>query len=193
MKTSFAFITLALSVSAVAQERVELNSKKVSVNSSEAVLVRTSQTPETVEITFRVPMANSVCERSSTHSVYLTSGLECGYDLQTRYVYVHGRGGSRRYLETYNYPRTCMVNRSYCVEYGTSTMTESDTMKLKFKDLPALGGSETDTFKIRANQKRVDSEGVLYDISPLQTLVPYKVEKKKVLGLFNTTYVVEKN
>ncbi len=188
MKKSFALIALALSLSAFSQEEVQLNSKKVYVNSAEAILVRTNQTPETVEVTFQVPMANSICIRQAYTQVYAYSGFECGYYTGSRVVY-YGRG-LRRY-ETYSYPRQCLITQAYCAEYASSTRTEPDTMKLKFKNLAALGDSESETFRVIANQKRPDSDGVLYNITPVKTVVPYKVEKKKVLGLFNTTYVVE--
>lgn len=64
-------------------------------------------------------------------------------------------------------------------------------MKIRFKNLPPLGDSESETFKIAARQKERDSKNVTYDVTPVKTLKNYKVSQKKVLFLNIDSYVVE--
>ncbi len=93
--------------------------------------------------------------------------------------------------ERIQYPRTCMVPETYCVQYGTATSMERDSMKIKFKDLPALGDSESETFSIVATQKRYDSGSVVFEIKPLETLREYEIKRKKILFFKTDTYIVE--
>lgn len=64
-------------------------------------------------------------------------------------------------------------------------------MKIRFKNLPPLGDSESETFKISARQKERDSKNAIYDFTPVKTLKNYKVSQKKVLFLNIDSYVVE--
>lgn len=193
---------LLLSVSAFAQERIELRKAEINVGADSAIVVRTNKTPDTVELTFRVPMENSVCERYDTRYVVVTSGLQCGYDYYERRVPAgsvcvrsdrHGR--CHRFETTYRIervqrPRTCTVAQSYCTQYGTATSYEEDKMKIRFKDLPALGDSESETFSITATQKRYDSGSVVFEVKPLETLREYEVNRKKILFIKTDTYEV---
>lgn len=204
MKKAIALLTLVLSLGAFAQESVELNAEEVSINASEAIVVRTNKTPGTVEITFLVPMANSICERYETRHVLRQSSVHCGYETRIRRV-SQGRVCTRtnphngvclNWRETFRqervqYPRTCMVPETYCAQYGTATSMERDSMKIKFKGLPALGDSESETFSVAARQKTYDGENVVYDVKPLETLREYKVSQKKFLGFKRDSYVVE--
>lgn len=211
MKKTFAILALALSLAAIAQETtpaqapVELNAEKISINASSATVVRTNKSPNTVEISFRVPMANSVCERYETRHILRTSGAYCGYDIIERRV-LAGRICTRKNpykpeeclrwedtfrIERVQRPRTCMVPETYCAQYGTATSYETDSMKLKFKDLPALADSETDTFSIVATQKRYDSGSVVYEVKALETIREYEIKRKKILFFNTDTYIVE--
>lgn len=205
MKTTLITSLLVLSFSAFGQERVELSSELTDINDSTATVVRTNKTPEKVEITFRVPMANSVCERYDTRAVLRTSGMYCGYDIIERRISA-GRVCTRRHPqkpdecqrweETYRFeriqrPRTCMVPETFCVQYGTATSFERDSMKLQFKDLPSLADSESETFLITAQQKRLDNGDVVYEVKPLETLREYKVTQKKFLLWKRDAYVIE--
>ena len=203
MKSLLTILALTMSLSTFAQERVELNAGKVSVNSDAAVVVRSNKTPETVEITFRVPMANSVCERYETRYVVRQSAAHCGEDVRYNRVRVRrcvqqdpANGRCTRYMEEWrderiSIPRTCPVPETYCAQYGTAVSREDDKMKIRFKNLPLLGDSETETFEIKARQKTYDGESVVYDVKPLETLREYKVAQKKVLGFKLDSYVVE--
>lgn len=207
MKKTIALLALVLSLGAFAQEtetRVDLNAEKIDVGASSATVVRTNKSPDTIELTFRVPMANSVCERYETRHVLRTSGAYCGYDyferrVRTGQVCVRTNphnGQCLRYQDTFRVerhqrPRTCMVPETYCAQYGTATSYERDSMKLKFKDLPALGDSESETFSIVATQKRYDSGSVVFEVKPLETLREYEIKRKKILFFKTDTYVVE--
>lgn len=63
-------------------------------------------------------------------------------------------------------------------------------MKIRFKDLPALGDSESETFSITATQKRYDSGSVVFEVKPLETLREYEVNRKKILFIKTDTYEV---
>lgn len=69
MKNFLAFLILTTSVSAIAQERVMMNSKSVEARGSSAELVRTARTPNVVTVTFNVPMANTYCAEPRTEVV----------------------------------------------------------------------------------------------------------------------------
>lgn len=202
MKTILMMIALSLSLSAFAQERKVLVSKSETVNGSEAILVRTANTPDVVEVTFQVPMTDMVCAAYSTRIITVTSGSQCGYvervtGYTTRTVCTRTNPHNGQCLRTETqripvvsrYARTCQVSESYCARYAPSTNYESDKVRIKFKKLPALGGTEEDTILVKANQRRVDGENVEYTITPMQTVVPYKVEKKGILGY--DSYVIE--
>jgi hypothetical protein len=204
MKKTIAFLAFALSLSAFAQESVILSSKNESVNAAEAIAVRTNKTPNTVEISFRIPMDNSVCERYETTLTLRTSSLHCGNDYRirrvTERVCTRTNPHNKQCLNYENrtreirtaHARTCMVPTTFCAQYGTATSYKRDTMKIKFKNLPALGDSESETFLISAEQKSYNGSNVVYEVKPLETLREYKVSQKKVLGLFKVdSYVVE--
>ena len=203
MKALFVLLALATSLSTFAQERVELLSEKVSVSSDAAIVVRTNKTPETVVITFKVPMANSVCERYETRYVVRQSSTYCGEDVRYNRVRVRrcvqtdpNNGRCVRYHEEWrderiSIPRTCPVPETYCAQYGTAVTRENDEMKIRFKNLPSLGDSESETFEIKARQKTSDGENVIYDVKPVETLREYKVSQKKILGFKLDSYVVE--
>lgn len=202
MKKLIALLALTLSLTAIAQERVVLNSKDISVSNAEAILVRTSETPSVVEVVFQVPMAQQVCQAYGTRIVVVTSGSQCGYTERvtgytTRTVCTRTNPHNGQCLRTetqripvvQRYARSCSVSETYCASYGTVTRYESDKVRIKFKNLPALGGTEEDTFSVRARQRSYDGENVVYDITPMQTVVPYNVEKKGILGY--DSYVIE--
>lgn len=203
MKSILTVLALALSLSAIAQERVELNAKEISVNTEEAIVVRTNKTPETVKITFKVPMAESVCVRYETRHVFRQSAAYCGEDIHYRQVRVRhcverapDSGRCVRFQEGWRteriaIARSCMVPETYCAEYGTAVSRENDGMKIRFKNLPALGDSESETFHVKARQKNYDGVNVVYEVTPLQTLREYKVTQKEVLGLNLDSFVIE--
>lgn len=189
MKQFFSLVILLSAFNSFAQERVLLNSKEVRINASEAILVRTSETPDDVKLNLQVPMDNQYCAETGmrqvssicSRTVYRHGGQtvcvrrnpynNVCLNSQTRYTEVPSR-------QTYS----CLVPQSYCVRYDVGTSYEMDSVKIKFKKLPSLGGSEEETFLIRAQQKRLDSGNVVYEIIPQSTLGDYEVKDKGFLG-----------
>jgi hypothetical protein len=212
MKKFIMLLTLALSVSAFAQDtvetenivdpnRVELNAEHVYVNNDQATIVRTSQTPETVKITFQIPMAERVCDRYETRSVLVTSTLQCGQDrviVRVRVADVCTRRNpvsnqclrmEQRFEDRVSYrTRSCYVPQTVCAQYGTSVQTAPDEVKIKFK-LADLAAGEEETFSVKAQQKNYDGTNVVYDIKGISTKVPVKVKSK---GWFGTdSYIID--
>jgi hypothetical protein len=203
MKAALFGLSIVFSITSFAQETIELDSEQVEVRASEAKVIRTNRTPETVEISFLVPMANSVCERYETRYVTHTSGSLCGWDTHVRripvgQVCVRTNHSGRCILwqdtfreEVVHFPRTCTLPDTFCAERGTATTFERDTMKVRFKNLPALSDSESETFKISARQKNYNGRNVVYDVRAIKTLRDYKISQKKFLFWKRDAYVVE--
>jgi hypothetical protein len=207
MNMLVALITLTVSVGAIAQDKVVLNDKEVRVNADRAILVRTAETPKKVEVIFQVPMANSVCEdyrsrvvpRMCTRTEHIYQNRQVCRDVAVPPSNPNAPRGPR-----YNPPtrRECRMERvivgtrritydcsfteTYCARYGTNVSTESDKVKIKF-NLPALAGTEEETFVVTAKQRRYDGSNVEYDIIPENE--SYAVEKKGILGY--DSYVIE--
>jgi hypothetical protein len=202
MKKLMTISAVAISLSCFAQERIILTSDEVNVTSTEAILVRTAETPDIVRVKFNVPMSNSVCEAYSTRFVLVTSGAQCGYNeyvsgytTRTICLRTNPQNGKCLRIETQRipviqrHPRTCQVPETYCSSYGTITNYETDEVKIKFKKLPELGGTEEDTFMVKARQKSYNGQNVIYEISSIQTVVPYTVKSKGLFGF--DSYVIE--
>ncbi len=197
MKKMFALLALTLSISGFAQERVVLDYDTARASGPDAILVRTAATPNTVVVTFQVPMTQQVCERYDSRLVIVTSGSECGYDQDIiwdtdRYCARRNphnkqcvRYETRRVARTVTRARTCSIPQSYCASYGTVTNYRADNVKIKFKNLPALTNAEEETFLVSADQKRMDGDNVVYNIRPLTTIYPlneYEVDSRGVFG-----------
>jgi hypothetical protein len=202
MKKFFALCTLLLSLSALAQERVVLNSSQVRVNASAAVLVRTAQTPDVVKVTFMVPMSGSVCQAYSTRYVRVTSSMHCGTvrrvsGYTTRTVCIRRNPHNNECLRTRtekvpvysSHPGTCTIPETYCSSYATVTNYEPDEVKFKFKKLPTLGGTEEDLISVRARQRSFDGENVVYDVNVIQSVIPYEVKDRGLFG--SDKYVIQ--
>jgi hypothetical protein len=199
MKMSFALIVLSLSLGAFAQvvdpvpaapAEVLLNSKNVRVGSDEAVLVRTASTPKVVRVSFQVPMSNSVCEQMGTRMV----STICYDNVVTRYrtadVCIRRNPynnrcvnwGPRYATRVTRVARSCVVPQTYCVSYGTNVRRESDEVKIKFKNLPVLAGTEEDKFLVKAAQKNYGGSNVVYDIKVVESRGNYVVKDRGFLG-----------
>ncbi len=186
-------LTLGLCASAQAQERVELNSARKTINTDEAILVRTASTPKKVKLKMNVPMYNSQCLRYETRYVLRTSGALCGYAVTERHIRERvcvRRDNRNRCLRYENRvrvvrastPRTCRVAESYCVDYGTVSRRELDQVTIKFKNASELLAGEEETFVIRAKQNRYGGGGVKFEIEPVSTANEYEVKDKGFLG-----------
>jgi hypothetical protein len=207
MKKIITLLALTVSVGAFAQEKVILNSKEVRVNTDRAILVRTADTPKKVEVTFQVPMANSICEDYRTRIIprmcIRTEQVRTGTRRECRDVVITPSNPNAPRGPRYNPPTRrecrdvpvyttrqyrydCSYTESYCARYGTNVSTESDKVKIRF-DLPALAGSEEETFVVTAKQRTYDGSNVEYDIIPENE--SYDVKKKGILGY--DSYVIE--
>lgn len=198
MSKIFTFCFFFLSLNALAQESIVINSPKLSARTQEVILVRASHSPNKTEVTFPVQMQHRVCMENDIRTVYRQSGPECGYDyierrvpgerfcIETRADGKCIRWRQEHRIERVQVARSCYVQEVYCVRYGTETRVKYDDMTLAFKSLPALGGSETETFLVTARQKEYDSGSVKYEVKALSTLQTYKIKKKKTfLGIGN--------
>jgi hypothetical protein len=211
MKKFISLMVLTLSVSAFAQERVLLNSSEVVTPSSSVTLVRTAATPKKVEIKFtNIPTTTRVCyERYvvprtcfRTVDVYRTERV-CR-DVTSTPAPTPGRPTGPRYNPPGTTTRVCS---NVQVRVGTRQMpydcsysecryrTEgsgvvSDKVKIKF-ELPALGGTEEETFAVTATQNGSDNSNIVYSIVPTSTINnrSYKVDKKGLFGY--DSYVIE--
>lgn len=199
MSKLLTFCFFFLSLSAVAQESVVINAPKLTARSQEVILVRSSLSPNKTEVTFPVQMQHRVCMQHDSRTVYRQSGLECGYDYHERRVPSGARycietrtdGQCLRWrqdhrIERVQVARSCYFQEVYCSRYGTETRVKYDDMTLAFKNLPALGGSESETFLVTARQKEYDSGSVKYEVKAISTLEAYQIKKKKTfLGIGN--------
>lgn len=207
MKLSIALLALTVSVASFAQDRVIMNSKNVQVGTDSAVLVRTANTPKVVEVTFQVPMRNSYCAEPRTETVaYACNRTETFYVTErhcTREVIPPSNPNAPR-GPNYNPPTrevcrdvrvartrtlrsTCYSTRSWCARYATDVSREADKVKIKFKNMPALGGTEEEAFRVSAQQRTTDASNVLYDIVSEDD--KYEVVKKGILGF--DSYVIQ--
>ena len=198
MSKLFTFCFFFLSLNALAQESIVINASKLTSRTQQVILVRTAYSPNKTELTLPVQMQHRVCMQNSLRTVFRQSGPECGYD------YVERRVPGERYctetrpngqcsrwrqdhrIEHVQVARSCYVQEVYCARYGTETRIKYDDMTLAFKGLPALGGSESETYLVTARQKEFDSGSVKYEVKALSTLQPYQIKKKKTfLGIGN--------
>ncbi len=207
MKSIIAILALTVSVASFAQEKVYLTKKKVEVAGSSATLMRVASTPSVVEVTFNVPMRNSICRQTETYRVpqtcsrpvtvyrterrctdvpVVTSNPNAprgpNYNPPTRRVCEDVRVASGTIYQRYD----CSYISSRCVAWDVNTNTEKDKVKIKFKNMPALGGTEEEEIKVSARQRTTDATNVLYDIEVSEK---YEVVKKGIFGV--DSYVIK--
>lgn len=94
-------------------------------------------------------------------------------------------------VSSHSIPYDCSYNTTYCFQEGTDIRRESDKVKIKFKNLAPLGGTEEETFRFAARQRQQDGSNVVYDINILSTVgnKEYEVKSKGILGF--DSYVIE--
>ena len=186
--------------SAFAQETVNLDRDRIFINSHEAILTRTNQTPNKIKIDMMVPMSEPVCERRETRMVYRRSSIHCGTVVERRVIQdrecvqrdANNRCVTYRRTErvvTRHIPRTCLVPESYCSQYGSVTDYEKDSVTIQFKKASNLAEGEQELFSIRAEQKRMGSDSVNYIIETVEAQREYKIKQG---GIFRRgTYTIE--
>ena len=190
-----------MSVGAFAQETKILDgSSDFFVAGASATLVRTAQSADKFEVTFQ----NIAMTRSEAQYETVTRPGTCYRPVQHTQTRTTCTNGPRtpqnpsgrschtgQVTTTTQVPYSCMVTSTVYRGQLTIPYTGSDKVKIKFKGLPNLGGSETETFDIVAFQKDSSSSNVIYTITPRSTTngAGYAVEKKGILGY--DSYVIE--
>lgn len=184
---------LFISNLAFGQEKVLLNSKHISIDRDQAIIVRTSQTPEKVKIVMDIPMDHTVCTQYGTQYVYGQDPY-CGYVHSTRLVCRDvcvqtsppGSGTCVRRArqcqnEAYTYMRSCHYPVTVCVQRGVVTTEAGDQVTIEF-DLPKLADGETEEFQLIADQKYRDGSNVIFNLRQL-TGTARDIKNIRVLGL----------
>lgn len=185
---------LFLSNLAFGQTRVELNSKHISINDDQVIIVRTSETPETVKLTLEVPMDYRVCTQYGTQYVYGQNSY-CGYQTGVRTICRDvcvqtstQNGGTclRRqrqcHNESYTVTRSCHYPVTTCVATGIQTSHAGDQVTIDFK-LSALGAGETEEFQLVAEQKYTDGDNVIFNLRSLTPNKSFEIKNIRILGL----------
>ena len=181
MKHVLKCLPLIVSFSAIAQREVTpVSSKHVAVTGSKAILVRTNETPDMVRLVFKMSIPQKVCKATALQTVTKTSATECGSD--SKEVRVQ-RGRNRYETVTREFPRTCQVKQTVCVSEAIELSEEFDTVRVIFRDLPALGDGETDKFVVTAHAQSVETPDFRFSVKPLATALPYRVHQVRFLGL----------
>ena len=201
MKKLITIVALTLSVGAFAQVTEVLDKSDETVGSSKATLIRTLDTKDKFEVTFQnIPLEFYRCTQSHvqtrTYACGTTSHQVGTRNVPTCVEYYPGTNRCRR-METRTVPvmrnetRYCTSTDVICDQKQWVTESTNDKVKIKFKNLPDLAGTETESFLVEAFQKDRDFSNVSYRITPISTLngATYVVEKKGILGY--DSYVIE--
>lgn len=184
---------LFLSNLAFGQEKVLLNSKHINIDTDKVIIVRTSETPETVKLVLDVPMDHRVCTQYGTEYRY-GQDPSCGYvhdvRLVCRDVCVQTsapnsgtcvRRARQCQNEAYTYMRSCHYPVTVCQATGIQTTEAGDQVTIDFKLAPLAPG-ETEEFRLSARQKYTDGENVIFNLEPL-TNRSVDVKNIRILGL----------
>lgn len=164
MKALFVLVSaVVLASSSFAADRViELNSKKVMVGelaqdrgtAAQATLevVRTTETPDLVELVFNFKKGDYVCTEYATRTVY-----EPGYYRVICSTDRHGRQYCSR-IYTGGYYRTYQE----CVRNEYRLFDDARVLKLNFKKAADLNAGERETFSVNFAQRGIDSSRFNY-------------------------------
>ena len=164
MKALFVLVSaLLLSTAGFAADRtIELNSKKVIVGkldqargqAAQATLqvVRTSETPDLVELVFNFKQGDYVCTEYRTRTVY-----EPGYYRVVCNTDRYGRQYCTR-IYTGGYYRTY----EECVRNEYRLFDDARVLKLNFKKAADLTAGERETFTVNFAQRGIDSSRFNY-------------------------------
>lgn len=212
MKKLITLLTLTLSLGVFAQERVRLNSSEVNAPAASALLVRSSATPDKVEVRFNnIQVYANVCyeryvvPRTCVRNEDIYQTRRVCRDVVVTPTPAPGRPTGPRYNPPRQTRRECHNERYYAgtrqIRYDCSYTecryrTEpagfaNDKVKIKFKNLPNLGGNEEETFLVTATQNGADNSNIVYSITPVSTINDraYEVVKKGILGY--DSYVIQ--
>lgn len=106
MKTLILALTALVSMSTFASPNVYLNGSYVNVDSNPATLIKTHNTPSSVNLSVNIPTTVERCDEQDmrTRYVTVTSGAQCGYD-SVRYLCGGRYSTPTRRGSSYNPPR----------------------------------------------------------------------------------------
>lgn len=178
MKSFFAvFAALVMSFSAFSADQVvELNSKKVLIGAlsqdrgaaaaASMEVVRTTETPDVVELVFNFKEGEYVCTQYVNRTVY-----EPGYYTVVCSTDRHGRQYCRQ-VYVGGYYRTV----SECVRREYRLFDTARSLKLNFKKAAELRAGERETFKIDFAQRGLSSHKFNYAAKSLDTVTDYKIK-----------------
>ncbi|PIP89832.1 MAG: hypothetical protein COW01_07645 [Bdellovibrionales bacterium CG12_big_fil_rev_8_21_14_0_65_38_15] len=177
MKALFLMITLLASSFAFSADRViELGSKKVIVGqlaqdrgaAAQATLevVRTTATPDLVELVFNFKQGDYVCTEYRTRTVF-----EPGYYRVVCSTDRQGRQYCRR-IYTGGYYRTYQE----CVRNEYRLFDDARVLKLNFKKAAQLNAGERETFTIDFSQRGIDSSRFNYSATSRDAAASYDIK-----------------
>ena len=178
MKTLFTiFAALVMSFNVFAADQVvELNSKKVMLGAlsqdrgaaanASIQVVRTTETPDVVELVFNFKEGDYVCTEYRNRTVY-----EPGYYTVVCNTDRHGRQFCRR-VYVGGYYRTY----SECVRREYRLFDTARVLKLNFKKATELRAGERETFKIDFAQRGLESHKFNYSAEGVDTINDYNVK-----------------
>ncbi len=177
MKTLFIMFALLASSFAFSADRViELSSKKVIVGAlaqdrgaaaqASIEVVRTTETPDLVELAFNFKQGDYVCTEYRTRTVF-----EPGYYRVVCSVDRNGRQFCRR-IYTGGYYRTY----EECVRNEYRLFDDARILKLNFKKAAELNAGERETFTINFSQRGIDSSRFNYSAESSDTRASYDIK-----------------
>tara|TARA_R110002049_G_scaffold302886_2_gene496406 strand:+ start:1303 stop:1881 length:579 start_codon:yes stop_codon:yes gene_type:complete len=177
MKTLIVMFALFASSFAFSADRViELSSKKVIVGTlaqdrgaaAQATLevVRTTETPDLVELVFNFKQGDYVCTEYRTRTVF-----EPGYYRVVCSVDRYGRQYCRR-IYTGGYYRTY----EECVRNEYRLFDDSRVLKLNFKKAAELNAGERETFTVNFSQRGIDSSRFNYSATTTDSRSAYEIK-----------------
>lgn len=184
---------LFISNMAFGQERILLNSKRINIDTDRAIIVRTSETPETVKLVLDVPMDYRVCTQYGTELRY-GQDSSCGYVHSSRLVCrdvcvqtsapnsgTCVRRARQCQNEAYSYMRSCHYPVTVCLSTGIRTTEAGDQVTIDFK-LAGLAQGETEEYQLTADQKYTDGDNVVFNLRSL-TNQSVEIKNIRILGL----------
>jgi hypothetical protein len=126
------------SASALAGETLELNARRLVVNSYDVTLVRTSESPATVRITYPSWKARDVCTEYGTTTTTSPADV-CGKET----VVTRTCDNDGNCSDMYTYPTaSCAHEESYCASSELHYVPTTKTLKIKFRSPRKLRGEK---------------------------------------------------
>ena len=184
MKLIIAALALTASVSSFAQERKVLLNEKEVVTSDSVILVRTADTPKKVFVTFHVPMESSYCAVFFKTKTVSTTCSRTDPFTMTKRECDDGVCRDVTVTLTHTTRYKCDIQEPMpedgCKRWDTAVVIKPHRVKIKFKNMPSLGGTEEQIFQVKARQiinincrtdcrfapPTYDNDKVVFDVVP---------------------------